>query len=92
MERLEKILKMKRELIRLADHIRKNRQNYCWKERVDARHLHMLYGVFRGLPMERIEAKCREPLSKYWLDNLVEKFDLGVSCDEIIRYSRSILI
>ena len=92
MERIEKVLNMKRELVRLANHIKENRKNHCWSERTDARHLHMLYGVFRGLPMARIEAKCREPLSEYWLQKINEKFDLGVNCEEVIRYSRSVLI
>lgn len=88
----EMILSMKTRLKELAVYIRENRKSYLWSERTEARHLHMLYGIARGVPMEHIESKSRTMLSEYWLKKTAETFGLEVDHDEVIRYSRSILI
>ena len=90
-----KILKMQTELIRLANKIRSNRRerNFCtWSLSDKARHLHMLYGVVRGLSMESIESKSRTVLSGYTLQKLCEEFELEVDCEKIICHSRSVII
>jgi hypothetical protein len=94
MNRKEHIKIMKQKLIEKANYIRANRGDYLYFDRRITRALHMLYGVLRGVPMEAIESKCREPLSLFWLERAEKELKLeeplGVDHEEIVRYSRSI--
>ena len=56
------------------------------------RHLHILYGVLRGVPLESMEKKCHSPLEEYAFKAIEKKYNTGVDYDEIIRYSRSVLV
>ena len=84
-----KVAEMKKGLKDLANRIRKSKPyGPSW----EARHLHMLYGVYRGVRMELIESRSRTEICEYTLTKMCEKFEVEVDCDKIIRHSRSILI
>lgn len=89
MTNLVKIHNMKERLKELATKIRESKP-HSYPLDTECRHLHMIYGVFRGIPMKSIERKCREPLQEYYLKKIIEKFEVEVNYDEIIRYSCSI--
>lgn len=89
-----KIYEMQQELKALAQSIKANKP-HTYNDSINARHLHMVYGVLRGVPMSAIEAKCRTPICNYYLSKIVTKYNLTeeeINCDEIICYSRSVLI
>lgn len=87
----EKIQQMKERLIELATKIRKDKP-YSWFASHEARHLHMIYGVVRGVPMDRIEAKCRTLLCEHELGKINKNYELEVDCVKVICHSRSVLI
>ena len=88
------MIDIKNRLKQLASSIKesKSKKEYAGVYSHKARHLHMLYGVIRGVPMGKIEAKCRVPLDLYTLSSLAERYDMEVDCEKIVCYSRSVLI
>lgn len=86
----ENRLKLKSALKQIAHQIKTEGKDYYLSAK--ARHLHIVYGLYRGMEISRMEKKCRSPLCLYYFDQIEREFNLGLNYEEAIRYSRSVLV